>query len=53
MGFFSTFQFLGTFAGGVVGGFVLGSSSLSVIFLVCAIIAGTWFMTSFVQMSYR
>ena len=53
MGFFSTFQFLGTFAGGVVGGFVLGSSSLSVIFLVCAIIAGIWFMTSFVQMSYR
>ena len=53
MGFFSTFQFLGTFVGGVIGGIVLGSSSLSAIFLVCAIIAGIWFLTSFVQMRFR
>ena len=53
MGFFSTFQFLGTFAGGVIGGFILSSSSLSVIFLVCAIISGIWLMTSFLQMNYR
>tara|TARA_B100000949_G_scaffold235031_1_gene256150 strand:+ start:1386 stop:2552 length:1167 start_codon:yes stop_codon:yes gene_type:complete len=53
MGFFSTFQFLGTFAGGVIGGFILSSSSLSVIFLVCAIISGIWLLTSFVQMNYR
>ena len=53
MGFFSTFQFLGTFAGGVIGGFILSSSSLSVIFLVCAIISGIWLMTTFIQMNYR
>ena len=51
MGFFSTFQFLGTFVGGIVGGFVLQNSSLSVIFLVCAIISGIWIGTLLLQMN--
>ncbi len=53
MGFFSTFQFLGTFVGGILGGFVLQNSSLSVIFLVCAIISGIWIGTSMLQIKHR
>ena len=52
MGFFSTFQFLGTFFGGIMGGFILENSSLSVIFLVCAIISTMWLTTVLVRKSH-
>lgn len=53
MGFFSTFQFLGTFVGGIIGGFILQNSSLSVIFLVCAIITSMWMALSLLQINVK
>ena len=53
MGFFSTFQFLVTFVGGIIGGFILQNSSLSVIFLVCAIITSMWMVLSLLRINVK
>lgn len=47
MGVYSTAQFLGIFAGGVVGGRFYASSHLADIFLFLMVLAGIWFAFTF------
>ncbi len=42
LGVFSSAQFLGTFAGGLVGGRFLGQGHPGDVFFVCALLAGLW-----------
>lgn len=42
LGVFSSAQFLGAFAGGLIGGQVLGQGQPRDVFLVCALLAGIW-----------
>jgi len=42
LGLFSTCQFLGVFAGGLLGGGLLGAIGASGVFLVCAMLAAFW-----------
>jgi predicted MFS family arabinose efflux permease len=44
LGVFSSAQFLGAFAGGLIGGYFLAGGNPGTIFMVCAVIAGTWFV---------
>jgi MFS family permease len=41
-GVFSSCQFLGAFAGGLLGGYFLGGGRPAVVFVVCALLAGLW-----------
>lgn len=45
MGVFSSAQFLGAFAGGLIGGHFLGSGRPGDVFFVCALLAAIWFAT--------
>lgn len=45
MGVFSSSQFLGAFAGGLIGGHFLGSGRPGDVFFVCALLAAIWFAT--------
>ena len=42
LGVFSSAQFLGAFAGGVMGGYLLSGGNTSPIFMACAVIAAVW-----------
>lgn len=42
MGIYSTTQFLGAFAGGILGGWMYGAFSIGSVFALCAIMAGAW-----------
>jgi MFS family permease len=42
LGVFSSAQFLGAFAGGLIGGFFLAGGNPAAVFMVCALIAATW-----------
>jgi predicted MFS family arabinose efflux permease len=42
MGVFSSSQFLGAFAGGLIGGRFLGAGHPSDVFFVCALLAAIW-----------
>ncbi|MCH8334935.1 MAG: MFS transporter [Proteobacteria bacterium] len=42
LGVFSSFQFLGAFAGGLIGGRFLAGGDPSAVFAVCALLAGAW-----------
>jgi MFS family permease len=42
LGVFSSAQFLGAFAGGLIGGFFLAGGNPAAVFTVCALIAATW-----------
>jgi MFS family permease len=42
LGVFSSAQFLGAFAGGLIGGRLLGGGNPSTVFLVCGILAAFW-----------
>jgi MFS family permease len=42
LGVFSSAQFLGAFAGGLIGGRFLGQGAPSDVFFVCALLAGIW-----------
>jgi MFS family permease len=42
LGVFSSAQFLGAFAGGLIGGFFLSGGNPAAVFMVCALIAATW-----------
>ncbi len=44
LGVFSSAQFLGAFAGGLIGGHFLGGGNPAAVFLVCAVIAAAWFV---------
>ncbi len=46
MGIYSTCQFLGIFIGGVSGGFLLGHTGLSGVFLFCAILGCIWMLVA-------
>lgn len=50
MGVFSSSQFLGAFAGGLLGGLLLESHSGDRIFVACAAVAGLWLLA---QLMYR
>ena len=43
LGVFSSAQFLGAFAGGIIGGYFLSGGNPATVFLVAAIIAAVWF----------
>lgn len=47
MGAYSSSQFLGLFFGGLVGGWFNGQFGVTAVFLVCAILAASWFAVSF------
>ncbi|HLF97657.1 MAG TPA: MFS transporter [Methylococcaceae bacterium] len=47
MGMFSTAQFLGAFAGGMLGGWVQGLAGIEAVFLVCAGAALLWLLMAF------
>tara|TARA_E500000331_G_scaffold357136_1_gene417704 strand:- start:4728 stop:5246 length:519 start_codon:yes stop_codon:yes gene_type:complete len=47
MGVYSTFQFLGTFAGGVVGGVLLSYGDISTVLYVNSGVCVFWFLLSF------
>ena len=42
LGVFSSAQFLGAFAGGVMGGYLLSGGNTAPIFMACAVIAAVW-----------
>jgi len=42
LGVFSSAQFLGAFAGGVMGGYLLSGGNTALIFMACAVIAAVW-----------
>ena len=44
LGVFSSSQFLGAFAGGLIGGIFLGGGQPSRVFMVCAALAGVWLL---------
>lgn len=44
LGVFSSAQFLGAFAGGVLGGYLLSAGTTATVFLACATIAAAWFV---------
>lgn len=46
LGVFSSAQFLGIFAGGLVGGRLLEGARPSDVFLACAVLAGIWFVAA-------
>jgi len=47
MGVYSTFQFMGTFAGGVIGGFVLSFGDISTVLYVNAGVCLIWLLLLF------
>jgi MFS family permease len=47
MGAYSSSQFLGLFCGGLVGGWFNGQFGVTAVFLVCAVLALSWFWVSF------
>ncbi len=47
MGAYSSSQFLGLFFGGVVGGWFNGQFGVTAVFLVCSVLALSWFAVSF------
>lgn len=44
MGVFSTFQFLGAFLGGLLGGWIYGLFDISLVYILCAGLFLTWFV---------
>ena len=44
LGVFSSTQFLGAFAGGIIGGYFLSGGNPATVFLVAAMIAAVWFV---------
>ena len=46
MSIYSTFQFLGVFLGGVVGGTLVAVYGLTAVFLLNAVVASLWFLVS-------
>ena len=42
MGVFASFQFLGAFVGGLIGGRFLGAGRPADVFIVCALLAAIW-----------
>jgi Major Facilitator Superfamily. len=42
LGIYSTSQFLGAFAGGILGGWVYGLEGVAGVFILCAVLAGLW-----------
>jgi predicted MFS family arabinose efflux permease len=42
LGVFSSSQFLGAFAGGLIGGYFLGGSNPAAVFIVCALLCAIW-----------
>ena len=46
MGIYSSFQFLGAFAGGTLSGVLLGWGGIVAVFLFCAAVALIWLVTS-------
>lgn len=44
LGVFSSAQFLGAFAGGLIGGYFLSGGNPGTVFMVCAVIAAAWFV---------
>jgi len=42
MGVYNTFQFLGVFFGGFIGGTLYGQLGIPAVFVVCALLLGTW-----------
>ena len=43
LGVFSSLQFLGAFAGGLIGGRFLAGGNPAAVFLVCAMLCSVWF----------
>jgi MFS family permease len=46
MGVYSTFQFMGAFLGGSIGGWMMGALGSSGVFGVCAVITAGWFIVA-------
>ena len=46
MGLYSSFQFLGAFAGGTIAGLVMGNGEISTVFAMCTVVCGFWFCLS-------
>ncbi len=46
MGIYSSFQFLGAFAGGALSGVLLGMGGMSAVFLFCLVVAVVWLLAS-------
>ncbi len=46
MGVYSTFQFMGAFLGGSIGGWMMGALGSSGVFAVCAVITAGWFIVA-------
>jgi MFS family permease len=44
LGVFSSFQFLGAFAGGLIGGWFLSSGQPRYVFFACAVLTGIWLL---------
>jgi len=44
LGVFSSFQFLGAFAGGLIGGWFLSAGEPRNVFFACAVLAGFWLL---------
>jgi MFS family permease len=53
LGVFSSAQFLGAFAGGLIGGRFLGAERPADVFIVCALLAAIWLAASGFRDSYR
>lgn len=47
MGVYSTFQFLGAAVGGSIGGWMVGNTGTSMLFLLAMLIAGLWLLLAF------
>nr|VFK36940.1 MAG: Predicted arabinose efflux permease, MFS family [Candidatus Kentron sp. SD]VFK40592.1 MAG: Predicted arabinose efflux permease, MFS family [Candidatus Kentron sp. SD]VFK80228.1 MAG: Predicted arabinose efflux permease, MFS family [Candidatus Kentron sp. SD] len=46
LGIYSTSQFLGAFAGGLAGGWLLDNHGAQAVFIFCAVMAGIWFFSA-------
>ncbi len=44
IGVYNTFQFLGVFSGGVIGGWIYGEWGVASVFLFCLLMAGIWLL---------
>lgn len=53
LGVFSSAQFLGAFAGGLIGGRFLGAERPADVFIVCALLAAIWLASTGIRDSYR
>ncbi len=53
MGVYNTFQFLGVFFGGFIGGILYGNFGIAAVFVVCAMVLVIWFWIAFNGPKFR